>query len=61
MQTVNRVINMIKFRAQMSRQFKTFLEESEAEYGSLVFFTDVRWLSKGKALKRFFFSTQGDT
>ncbi|XP_064081865.1 general transcription factor II-I repeat domain-containing protein 2A-like [Macrobrachium nipponense] len=35
------------------RLYKQFLDEIEAEYGDLVFFTQVRWLSRGNTLKRF--------
>ena len=47
-------INFIKSRALNHRQFKEFLEDVEAEYGDLVYYCEVRWLSKGKMLKRFY-------
>lgn len=47
-------INFIKSRALNHRQFKEFLEDIEAEYGDLVYYCEVRWLSKGKMLKRFY-------
>lgn len=40
-------INFIKFRAFILRQFKEFLEELESEYGNLVHYCAIRWLSKG--------------
>ena len=47
-------INFIKSRALNHRQFKEFLKDVEAEYGDLVYYCEVRWLSKGKMLKRFY-------
>jgi hypothetical protein len=38
----------IKSKALNHRQFKQFLEELETEYGDLVYYCKVRWLSKGK-------------
>lgn len=53
---VIKVINMIRGgnRALLHRQFKQFLEEMEAEYGDLLLYNHVRWLSAGKCLERFF-------
>ncbi|XP_060846546.1 general transcription factor II-I repeat domain-containing protein 2A-like [Rhopalosiphum padi] len=36
------------------RQFQSFLLEIEAEYNDVVYQNHVRWLSRGKVLKRFF-------
>ena len=47
-------INFIKSRALNHLQFKEFLEDVEAEYGDLVYYCEVGWLSKGKMLKRFY-------
>ncbi|XP_029638004.1 general transcription factor II-I repeat domain-containing protein 2-like [Octopus sinensis] len=47
-------IIFIKSRALNHRQFKEFLEDIEAEYGDLAYYCEVRWLSKGKMLKRFY-------
>lgn len=56
MKTVMKCVNMIKGgnRSLTHRKFMAFLTELEAEYGDLTLFTEVRWLSKGNCLKRFF-------
>ena len=54
MQKVVSTINFIKFRALSHRQFQQFLEDVEAECGDLICYCEVRWLSKGKMLKRFY-------
>lgn len=53
---VIKVINMIRGgnRALLHRKLKLFLEEMEAEYGDLLLYNHVRWLSAGKCLERFF-------
>src|SRR5258705_9129860 len=47
-------INFIKGRALNNRQFRELLEESEAEQGDLVYYCEVRWLSRGRMQQRFF-------
>ena len=53
MKKVVSTINFIKSRALNHRQFQQFLEDVEAECGDLIYYCEVRWLSKGKMLKRF--------
>jgi len=47
-------INFIRKNGLGHRQFQHFLDEIESEYGDVIYFTEVRWLSRGAALKRFF-------
>ena len=46
--------NFIKSQALNHRTFKDFLAEIESEYEDVLFHSEVRWLSRGKVLKRFF-------
>ncbi|KAM3838371.1 general transcription factor II-I repeat domain-containing protein 2A-like [Diretmus argenteus] len=54
MSVVVKTVNHIRSRGLKHRQFRTFLEEIESEYEDVVYFTEVRWLSRGNVLKRFF-------
>lgn len=56
MQVVVQVVNKIKggHNALTHRKFTSFLSEMDAEYGDLLLYTEVRWLSRGKCLERFF-------
>ena len=51
--TIN-VINFVKARDLNARLFKKICEENDAEYETLLFHNTVRWLSRGRALKRVF-------
>ncbi|CAG9813036.1 unnamed protein product [Phaedon cochleariae] len=49
-----KIVNSIRARSLLRRQFLALLEETEAEYSSdLLLHTNVRWLSRGVFLKRF--------
>ncbi|UYV73226.1 hypothetical protein LAZ67_10002227 [Cordylochernes scorpioides] len=50
---VVKVVNYIKSNALRSRIFSTFCEAMDSDDKNLLFHTEVRWLSKGKALNRF--------
>lgn len=54
MSVVVKCINHIRSRGLKHRQFRAFLEEIESEYEDVLYFTEVRWLSRGNVLKRFF-------
>ena len=53
---VVKVINMLRGgnKSLLHRDLQTFLEENEAEYGDLLLYNPVRWLSAGGCLRRFF-------
>jgi len=48
MDTVISTINNIRKNGLAHQQFHQFLEEIEAEYGDVIYFTEVRWLSRGE-------------
>ncbi|XP_062415327.1 general transcription factor II-I repeat domain-containing protein 2A-like [Pungitius pungitius] len=56
MELVTKVTNLIRGgnRSLSHRRFITFLDEVDAEYGDLQLHTDIRWMSRGKCLERFF-------
>jgi hypothetical protein len=55
MDIVIKTVNFIRASALNHREFVLFLEEVENEYGEIICVTNVRWLSRGSVLKRFFY------
>jgi zinc finger BED domain-containing protein 5/7/8/9 len=53
-QVIIRVINFIKGSSLRARLFTKLCEDMEAEYTSLLYYCEVRWLSRAKTLKRVF-------
>ncbi len=47
-------INLICSRAFNHREYRAFLSDIDAEYGDVVYHSNVRWLSRGSALQRFY-------
>ncbi|KAK0155945.1 General transcription factor II-I repeat domain-containing protein 2 [Merluccius polli] len=54
MQDVVAIVNNIRSKALSHRQFKALLDEMDAQYGDMLYHQEVRWLSRGKVLRRFF-------
>ena len=54
MSVVVKCINQIRSRGLKYRMFRAFLEETESEYEDVLYFTEVRWLSRENVLKRLF-------
>ena len=52
---VLKCVNFNKKTELNRRQFKTFLQECNTEYGDVVYFAPVRWLNKGATLIHFFY------
>ena len=52
LQDAEKIINYIKSRALNSRLFSNLCKEMDSEFSSLLLHTEVRWLSRGKVLKR---------
>jgi len=53
MSQVIRVVNFIKSRPLQSRLFAQLCDAMDSDFKCLLYYTEVRWLSKGKVLKRF--------
>ncbi len=54
MSIVVKCVNFIKSKGLNNRQFKELLLELETDYGDLLYCCEVRWLSKGSMLNRFY-------
>ena len=53
MKVVNNVVKLIRAKALNHRQFQNFLtSEWEADHGDVIYYCDVRWLSRANVLKR---------
>ena len=52
MQVVVKAVNFILAKGLNHRQFQEFLKELDAEYHDLLYFCEVRWLSRGAMLDR---------
>ena len=52
LQDAVKIINYIKSCALNNRLFSNLCKEMDSEFSSLLLHTEVRWLSRGKALKR---------
>ncbi|XP_033230266.1 zinc finger BED domain-containing protein 5-like [Belonocnema kinseyi] len=53
-EVVKKVINSIRARALQYRLFKLLLENTSAEFADLLLLNEVRWLSAGEVVFRFF-------
>ncbi|KAK9685861.1 hypothetical protein QE152_g37611 [Popillia japonica] len=51
--TVIKIVNKIKAQALQRRLFKSLAHEIDSQYGQLLLHSVVRWLSRGRVLKRF--------
>ena len=51
---VIKAINIVKSRPLATRLFRILCEDLGSTHEAILLHTEVRWLSKGKALKRFF-------
>lgn len=54
MDVVIKTVNILRSHGLGHRQFKSFLADLECEYGDVPYFCEVRWLSRGAVLERFF-------
>ena len=54
MNTVVKTVNIIRARGLYHREFQAFLSDVDAEYGDVLYHSEVRWLSRGTVLQRFY-------
>ncbi|CAH2108321.1 unnamed protein product [Euphydryas editha] len=54
MDIVISTVNYIRKNGLTHRQFQQFLSELKADHGDVLYYSEVRWLSRGAVLKRFF-------
>uniref|UniRef100_A0A8C8SFM5 Uncharacterized protein n=1 Tax=Pelusios castaneus TaxID=367368 RepID=A0A8C8SFM5_9SAUR len=54
MKVVVSCVNFIRAHALNHRQFQEFLSELNVAYEDILYHTEVRWLSRGRVLKRFY-------
>ena len=54
MQVVIKVVNFIKSSAVQTRLFRNLCADMDADHVNLLYYTEVRWLSRGNVLKRVF-------
>jgi len=54
MRDVVRIVNYLRHYGLNRRKFKEFQVSLDAEYCDVPYYTEVRWLRRGKVLKRFF-------
>ena len=53
MKEVVSTVNFIRARGLNHRQFQGLLLELDSDHGDVIYFSAVRWLSRGSTLKRF--------
>jgi hypothetical protein len=51
MREIVNIVNFIRSHRLNHREFQPFLSKMEAEHGDVLYYTEVRWLSRGKVLK----------
>ena len=52
MKVVVETVSAVKNNFLKHRQFQQYLQELESDYGDLLYYTKIRWLSRGKCLER---------
>jgi len=54
LQTVVKMVNFIKSKPLKSRLFNNLCSAMDNEHTQLLFHTEIRWLSRGRVLQRFY-------
>ena len=53
MEIVVKTVNFIRARGLNHRQFRKLLDEMDSQYGDILYYTEVRWLSRGAMFDAF--------
>lgn len=51
--SVTRIINFLRAKSLVHREFRTYLESIDSNYADVILYTDVRWLSIRRMSERF--------
>ena len=51
---IHKTVNFLRVKGLNHRQFQEFLKSIGADYGDIIYFLEVGWLSQGQMLKRFY-------
>ena len=51
MRAVIKILNFVRARGLYYHQFQHMLEEMDNQYGDLLYYCEVRWLSRGAMLQ----------
>ena len=54
LEKVFETVNLLKKSGNFHKDFKFFLEDEDADFSDILYYTEVRWLSRANCLKRFF-------
>ena len=49
-----KIVNFIRAKGLNHHQFQEFLKNTDVDYDDMIYFLEVRWLSRGQMLKRFY-------
>ena len=48
MKVVVKTVNFIRSRSLNHRQFQELLDDLDSQFGDVVYYSEIRWLSRGK-------------
>ena len=54
LEKVFKIVVMLKKHGNLHKDFKNFLQEENSDFSDVLYYTEVRWLSRAISLKRFF-------
>lgn len=54
MQIVIKAVNFVRAKGLNHCQFQEFLKFMDADYGDIIYFSEVRWLNQSEMLSKFY-------